>query len=311
MEVAAVDVVKLQQRVERLEAELAGFRTSIHSYIRAESLAQESADVEKVLEKIHTFMPALLTKRGDIREFYMPSGRLLTDIDGCILLRMKPSPPKPRAGYRNNSLGFNPAVDFERTIFIESKHSLTKTKIDDKLRQMVVIKQILQELPSIDISTAATPFRSMVTEHKVDKYPNDICIVFSANDLDASIRNFLVQLNEDLTKEYYDRFTIHLMKTNPVYGRLRKDSHVPRKAKIALHAAKTVEEALIQLESIGAPYSFAFSSFLVPYDTILPIYAQLKHRIGFLQWNKLYLPEMFPLSFTNGVTALNTLHLSV
>jgi hypothetical protein len=265
------------------------------NYISTESAIQEAKDVQRILDKVHTYMPTVSAKATDLKYVYTPFGVLLTDLDGCIVISTKPSKPNRRNTYKNNTLGFNPASDFARTLIVESKHSLTKPKIDNKIFQMCQLKDVFRALPTLDFARTSSAFQTMIDDHAFQTYPSDFYILFAADDMGWNIRQFIMALSEGITKEAYDTYSLQFLKGDPYYKTIKKNPTILKRLKVALHSAKTVEDAnAVLADDAFEPYRLTFSQILKPYDAIAPYYNQLRNRIGFLQFNTLYLPELFP-----------------
>lgn len=265
------------------------------NYISTESTIQEAKDVQRILDKVHTYMPSVSAKATDLKNVYLPSGVLLTDLDGCIVISTKPPKPNRRNTYRNNTLGFNPASDFARTLIVESKHSLTKGKIDNKIFQMCQLKELFRILPTLTVARTSSAFQAMIADNAFNTFSSDFYIIFAADDMGWSTRQFIIALSEGIPKETYDTYTLQFLKDDPYYKSLKKNNTITKRLKTALHSAKTVEEAnAVLADDAFEPYRLTFSQILKPYDAIVPYYNQLRNRIGFLQFNTLYLPELFP-----------------
>jgi hypothetical protein len=283
-----MDISGLLPRIESIERALS-------NYIKTESAIQESKTIQRVLDKIHTYYPTLLAKQTDLKYVYTPTGGLLTDLDGCIVVSAKPPKPVQRNGFRNNSLGFNPATDFARTIILEAKHSLTKAKVDTKILQMYKLKELFHSLPSFDFDHAVPAFQAMIEDHGFHNYPGDFYLLFAADDMDYDVRRFLLAVSGGITKEAYNDFAMSFLKKDPFYKTIKRNSTIPKKLKATLHATKTIEEALSVLENpVFRDYALTFLRILVPYEAIVHYYNQFVNRIGFLQFDTLFLPELFP-----------------
>lgn len=282
------DISGLLPRIESIERALS-------NYIKTESAIQESKTIQRVLDKIHTYYPTLLAKQTDLKYVYTPTGGLLTDLDGCIVVSAKPPKPVRRNGFRNNSLGFNPATDFARTIILEAKHSLTKAKVDTKILQMCKLKELLHSLHSFDFDHTVPAFQAMIEDHGFHNYPRDFYVLFAADDMDYNVRRFLLAISRGITKEAYNDFAMSFLKNDPFYKTIKQNSTIPKKMKATLHATKTIEEATAVLENPAfRDYAPTLQRILVPYEAIVPYYNQFVNRIGFLQFDTLFLPELFP-----------------
>lgn len=146
-----------------------------------------------------------------------------------------------------------------------------------------------------DWSHAAQPFQSMIEDHAFHTYSSKFTIVFPVGDLDGSMCYFLKAINEGITKDTYDAYVLHKMKNHPFYKTLKRNPFVLRRLKIALRSARTVEDVnLVLANECCNMYKEAFSPILVPYEDIISYYNEMKGHIGFVHFNRVYIPEVFP-----------------
>ena len=119
-----------------------------------------------------------------------------------------------------------------------------------------------------------------------------------------SIRKFLMAISEGISKEVYDRYTLLFMKEDPFYKTIKRNPSIPKRLKTALHAARTAEDVVTVLADAAFDgYRPTLSPIVQPYDAIVPYYNEMRGRVGFLQFNTLFIPDLFPYPMMNSLRA--------
>ena len=136
---------RVENKITVIENDIKG----IHKYIKLESKFQELQNRNFIVKAYlhnhnqHSVFILPTTK------FFYPTGREITDLDGFLLIRTYPNKIEqpsqelisrlPQTDFMQslqpNSVELNPNHKHHEYIIIESKHSLSKGKVDKKIAQ--------------------------------------------------------------------------------------------------------------------------------------------------------------------------------
>lgn len=286
---------RMESRMKKMEETLGNFQATFSKYVNNQSWIQESSDLECMYSKFIKWLPTVECTKANIREVYLPTGNILTDIDGCIILNTEMKKPEHNPNMRNNSKEKQPFYHFKKGILLESKHALNKQKIDSKLTNIVDFMRLLSSLQGGTLD-GTEKFSEFVEEFDLMNFPQDLYLVFSSGDISFEIRSFLLDIQSGKIEQTYDTYVTAIFRTHPIQKVLKKDSRVLNVVKRKLKAIKDVEElrTLIQTEPTLSSYQQHLLPILIPYSDMKDVYRRMKGKLGILQFMELTLPGIFP-----------------
>lgn len=285
------DIVEMKKDISELKTGLNNLRNEFYTYVKQNSTIQESQHVEFIHSVLRKYLPTIHIRRIRLKQFFSPSGKEITELDGCLLLDSTP-PPLPLAlteGLRNNSLFVNPKAQYKEIVIIESKHSLNKVKLDTKLQQLFAIQEILTN--PINIQSSAKAFQTMMRTYPELKQPSKVYIIFASDDIPHELKDFILRINEGITEESYIEMTLILLKNDLFFKKILDDSTIKQHIKQALKKAETFEELaeIAQLPEFQR-YSAYLLSYIKPFSVVKDIYLNAKDKLGIAQYTVLEFP---------------------
>lgn len=295
------DVKELQTDVKELRLGLHGLRTEFYEfrdnmkyYMKEQSLIQERSDTYYITEYLNDNIPTLDVTSYDFGKFYNPNGQLVTDIDGCIIMNSSPKQPfRISIEYPNNSKYANP--EFMRTdiLFLESKNSLDKVKVDMKLTHFVKILSILKNRYRYTSQNTSRLFKEMLENPVLESHPKGIYFMICGNDLPYEIKEYIQHINNgSITEELYNTLSLTNFRSHSSYKKIldivKKYPTVLKQIK----KANTVDELLIQLRKRNdlEEEKLFIEKHFVSYSSMKPIFDSMKGNIGYKFFLNIQLP---------------------
>jgi hypothetical protein len=287
----------LETRVISLETRVTGLDDAFKKYIHNESDIQESSDLEYLYTYCQRNLPSLSISKCLLKYFFLPTGGShYTDWDGCLILTFLPTQPKHINGYKNNSLGFNPNTRTSKAILTESKHGLTKYRLDNKIVQFSTMFKVLDTILENNIHNPASVFVTMVQTYNLHNFPKERYIVFSSDDLDTFLRSYILEINDGITEEKYNIFCYTIFKNSKLYKKIIEDKNIVKKIKNKIEKMTTIQEihAIFNNNSDELKeYYNTFKNEYVSFNTMEPHFISLKGKLGILQFRQIVLPQVF------------------
>ena len=300
----------------RIENDIKG----IHKYIKLESKFQELQNRNFIVKAYlhnhnqHSVVILPTTK------FFHPSGREITDLDGFLLIRTYPNDveqpsqelisrlPQPDfiESLQPNSVELNPIHKQHEYIIIESKHSLSKGKVDKKIAQMLEIKDVfLQSMPIKETpiyKTIISKLRSVIGQTDLN-YP--INLIFSSDDISNELVQYIESINNGTISDNYDDLTTELFYSDeyiqPIIDSITTDSEIPKQLKSILMKRSPIVDIrnLFSLRSMKEYISPYLESYLTPYEELASSFEDMKGFVGISQFNTVNLPRLFTATSLN------------
>lgn len=288
-------------------------------YIKLESKFQELRN-RNFISKIylHNHDNHHITPLGT-SNFFNSSGKLITDLDGFLFIdTYPPTIPQPSSDMISrlpnqsfmNTLGsnrveLNPNHKHHEYIIIESKHSLSKGKVDKKIAQMLEIRDVLRH-PDVN----GTPrYQSMIQQIHMEtdeadlNYP--INLIFSSDDISHELREYIIDINKGIDEVTYDRHTSILFYSDPFISDVIK----------AIDNNPTIPKMYKQMFIKKQPISYVRHAFhdkafmthrteyvdgyLVPFSKLRTTLQSMIGFVGIAQFNTVELPRIFEKSSLN------------
>ena len=306
-------------RIEKDVTMLKDNMNGVIKYIKLESKFQELQN-RNFISKIylHNHDNHHITTLGTTN-FFNSSGKLITDLDGFLFIHTYPRTiPQPSSDMISrlpnhsfvNTLGsnrveLNPAHKHHEYIIIESKHSLSKGKVDKKITQMIEIRNTLQH----HNVNGAPLYESMIqqirreTNGKELHYP--INLIFSSDDISHELREYIIDINKGIDEATYDHYTSTLFYSDPfisdVLQAIYKNPTIPKMYKQMFEKQQPISyiRHAFHDKSFMRHRTEYVDSYLVPFSKLRTTFQLMAGFVGIAQFNTVELPRLFEKSSLN------------
>jgi hypothetical protein len=306
---------KIDTRLDGHDKQLKTMSISIEKitkYNKLEEDIQEQYDAEFITALYKHNYPMHFVKQIFVKDIYQPfSQNKITDLDGFLLISNNHKPFRFPLHH----------IDKLEYIFIESKHSISKFKIEFKIKQIVTIKQLLRDITVNNIPRdALEPFTDMIeqwvdeTTIPINELNREIHLLFCSNDITEELREYIHAIYTGiLDKNTYDAVVKKLFYSNQYVKKgltaIHKNKRIPQVIKDQLkeeHSSMDGIRALFTNELAGeiiGDKNNAIKEHLNPYTLELEeAFNGIKGHIGFVQFRK---AEYEPLFHTKSLNNLN------
>jgi hypothetical protein len=177
----------------------------------------------------------------------------------------------------NSLLNYIDPKNAKVCIFIEAKRSLNKIKLDDKLKQILRFKNVLSYIndTSKDQTKLPKQLSESIVRDSLKTFPETIYILFGAEDMPLELKQFILSINNGITKEIYEHFIFLLFKTDQTYIYAAYDSKISDDAKKYLKNINSIEELRLYCHS-GIPDTLkkALCYYLKPFEEFQKLYLE-------------------------------------
>lgn len=225
----------LQNQLKSLETKFEKQWTTIRNYINTESEIQEQETVDIVFKDLLNKYPISIytINKFELRKVLNIDGTLLTDLDGCIVIQKNEQNtpiPKQELNVLVNSRQKQRANNNSATkskqytggslekylIVIECKHSLKKSDVDKKIRQMMRFEEVIDYIQQKSSHyRSSNPFTKFVSEHKaeLDILPSKIHqLYFATQYMTKDTQDYVKRLYQgDMTQEEYETISLNFV----------------------------------------------------------------------------------------------------
>jgi hypothetical protein len=297
----------LEHRMTGLELTMTGIQKDIKrfdDYIKVDAKIQEKNDLYYITKLyLHNHQNKFVTPL-DIDGLYDRSGNPLSNFDGIIMIH-------------NLQLPFQfPLHDMDMIeyIAIESKHSVSKTKVDAKIRQMVQLATYLSEVSHGNESKLLghENFVDMIhqfvdeTHLPLQLIDRPITLLFASDDISDPLAEYIIHIHEGIDSEQaYDEIVKKLFFKNLGVRKILKS--INNNMQIPLATKAKVAEETATMSSIRDAFTnelqhladLSINEHLIPYDSLADAFRMMKHHIGYIQFGIAYCPTLFPVQSLN------------
>jgi hypothetical protein len=251
--------------------------------------------------------------------FFNHQGKDITDLDGFLFIRSYPEDiPQPTHNTLlrlpniafMNSLGsnrveLNPSHKHHEYIIIESKHSLSKGKVDKKIAQMIEIRTILESPPTKGVPVYLSMIQQLRNEIDQTNINHPLNLIFSSDDISPMLRNYIIDINNGINEVIYDIRTMELFYSDPfiteILQKIRKDQTIPKDYKHIFNKRQPMSYVrhAFHDKSFISYHSEYLDTYLVPFSKLKSIFISMKGFIGISQFNTIDLPRLFQKTSLN------------
>jgi hypothetical protein len=203
-------------------------------------------------------------------------------------------------------------------LLIESKHGLSKGKVDKKLKQIKSIHEILRGAPSV--SSKVESYNNMIkqmrfdTHLSIDQLDHPIELIFSSDDISDSLVEYIVAIHNGMTEEIYERLVHQLLFEDKymmgvvemITAELKKQnaSHRSHEASVSNKTNANREAQPLSMREIRemllsdvfankrAKYVYMMD-YITPFSELEDTFRQMRHHVGALQMNHVLFSSVF------------------
>jgi chlorite dismutase len=317
------DVHGLKRAVTTLQDDMRG----VKKYIKLESTFQERENREFISKIYALNHPTNSIVTLHIQKIYTCAYKEITDLDGFLLISTFPiraiqlpteliaSSKNPAVASFAASLKDNNTRNAKQAIMeyiiIESKHSLSKGKVDKKIRQMKEIHDMLSVVPIMDPTQCHPSYTSMIenigqsTGLPLDKLNLPINLIFSSNDISYELCNYVCAIHDGISEEEYNELSLKLLYSDEyahdILEEIYKDGTVLKKVKHDIKAAlftkdmKSIRSVFALLDSVKMHRDRIkyLQDYVTPFSELEPFFTEMKNKIGVAQFNTITFPRLF------------------
>ena len=209
-------------------------------------------------------------------------------------------------------------------LLIESKHGITKGKVDKKMKQIKNIHEILRGAPSA--SSKVQSYHNMIkqmlfdTHLSIDQLDHPIELIFSSDDVSASLVEYIVAIHDGMTEETYDRIVHQLLFEDKFMMDVVEMITVELKKQTVPHTSHEVAvsnksdanratnlshnaQQLSMREIRDMLLSDVFANkrakyvymmdYITPFSELEDTFRQMRHHVGALQMNRILFSSVF------------------
>jgi len=298
----------------------------VNKYIKLESDFQENSDIAFISKMYLYNHPLRFATVIPIDNFYPPKGNdYITELDGFMLISMAPNQILLWNDTRNNrninasflqSLKNNQdKIIYDPTqteyIIIESKHAMSKGKVDKKIRQLRKIYDVLSNANTVSISKEYNTMIQRITQYlhrPATELLYHLNLIFASDDIPIELVNYIMAIYEGMDEVTYDRLTYALYKSD-IYAtkdidRIKEVKDLPKTYK-TFFSSEDMTMSKLRETLLQNPYAIHVSpylrEYLVSFSELEPLFQFMKGSIGVSQFNKIHLQRLFPKASMNTV----------
>jgi len=347
--------MELNDRISKIEETLSTLNNhmiAMQKYTKLESDFQEEENTSFIIKLYLQNHPYHRLDAIHVKKCYPPHGYELTDFDGLLLARndvgMAQHNNEKQRNMKNrwNTL-YQPrhqthnasshplnrmlqsapsrkhvkvASDLHTLYYllIESKHGLSKGKVDKKLKQIKSIHEILRGAPSVssEVESYNKMIKQMIfdTHLSIDQLDHPIELIFSSDDISDSLVEYIVAIHNGMTEETYDRIVHQLIFEDKymmgvvemITAELKKQnaSHRSHEASVSNKTNANREAQHLSMREIRemllsdvfankrAKYVYMMD-YITPFSELEETFRQMRHHVGALQRNRVLFSSVF------------------
>jgi hypothetical protein len=274
------DITGMKQDITGMKKDITGLKSDmrgIKDYLKKESDIQEISN-KQFISKLYKYnYPMHNVISVPLKNFYHPANQNpITDFDGFLFVSNKvvyhkknvssllknvhkqnenvpyASPARELLSEQKENQS-NTSPNHNQFILIESKHSLSKGKVDTKIKQLVAIKEVFEHAQEQEEKQVHSRYSQMIatllesTEQSIDEINIPVNLIFSSDDISQELLDYVLGIYRGMNESSYDLFTSELFHSDMYVKQYLKEIHttteIPLLLKNALKNAKTMKES--------------------------------------------------------------------
>jgi hypothetical protein len=264
-----------------------------------------------------------------IQKIYTCTNKEITDIDGFLFISTFPiyaiHPSKDvveRIANKDAAASFLSSLKNNNTrnsrqnvmeyIIIESKHSLSKGKVDKKIKQIQEIYEMLDIAYDISIDktkqcfslyTAMINELQQLTGQSIQELHLPINLIFSSDDISHELCNYINAIHNGISEEEYNTLSLKLLYSDEyayeIIQDIYKDHSIPKQIKHLLYQKESIISIRKAFTTIYTNYEkyqskiIYLQDYVIPYNELESLFLLMKGRIGVSQFNTILFPRLF------------------
>jgi hypothetical protein len=324
----------IEKKVENLEKNV----EELQKYTKLEATLQElqnTAFIYKLYKQNHPFHRIDIIH---ISECFDPKNNPITEFDGFLFIQQdtrllqrnhgaqRNMKNRWNAMYRNHSASSNVLNRFLQSapshknatltnhsdpslphyILIESKHSLSKGKVDKKIQQIDHIHKMLRDAPSVSNGreryTGMIQKWSLETHLPIDQLDHPIELIFSSDDIPDTLVEYIIAIHDGMTEEIYDRIVHKLLfkdkymagTISTISYQLKKRNKSPVSRDPKTLSMKEIRDILLEYATATkSTYDDYTMEYITPFSELDELFQQMKHRVGALRFGHVSFTSLF------------------
>jgi hypothetical protein len=259
------DIVKIKSDIVRIDISIEKF----HKYMKTESTVQEKRDTQyiKNLYSINHSTSVVYTLYID--NVYNRTGGRITELDGFLLVSETPlkvpsfvpnsrdirtlyahSLHEPQSIIPSSKMFHPPSMSY---IIIESKHGLTKSKLDIKFKQFLTLKQLFMNISDTNYNKYNKHHAGMVEQllsetnlSLSDLSQPSLFMIISSDDLSDELYRYIQAIHDGISDEKtYDVLTHSMLfsdhyLTNGLFKLITTSQRIPIKFKSIIKQRQSI-----------------------------------------------------------------------
>ena len=290
-------------RIEKIDTRLTGLERTVGKItdrLRINDRVKEQYDVRHII-KLYEHNGVGFIKQLSIDQFYDNNGKTLSEFDG-ILLVYNVEPPY------HFPLGYHEMIDY---LVIESKHSLSKSKIDAKLKQMLQVKEQLAITTDDMVMNGHINYQFMIgdwtaeTQLPLPELDRTIHLLFSSDDIPNEMIMYLDAIYKGISNEdEYDALMKEIF-----YSIFRRQLQIIQKdGTVSKEIRKRLEKEISTMNDLRSifwnelkshPQKGNMNEYLDEFKNISDVLLKMKGHVGYISIGITHYPPLFPKSTLN------------
>ncbi len=308
--------------IKSLKSEFSDFRDDFNKYKKQDSLFQETSINNFILSLLQRNKNTYNTILIPIENVYGPySINAVTELDGLILHTPTHSKmpivspelvervdPTFQATLKDNISQINTLFTQPQLIIVESKRSLSKSKVDTKLAQIFEFVHILRHINTVDLTNAVEPFKQFIAQLMQfselplrDLQHLESKLIFGSDDIPFNVREYILAIYNGIGEDEYYRLCGKMFYEDKNAVLFVKNivelETTPKDVKSLLKNYKTFDELRKSIHTHFSEYDLGYiAPYFTPYAELEHFFTSLKGSVGIVQFNKAILPSLFQYS---------------
>lgn len=269
--------------------------------LRINDRVKEQYDVRHII-KLYEHNGVGFIKQLSIDQFFNNSGRVISEFDGLLLVyNVEPPYHFPLEN-----------LEMIEYLVIESKHSLSKSKIDAKLKQMIQVKEQLALTTEESITKGHVNYKVMMddwiteTQLPLPELERSIHLLFSSD----NIPNEIIMYLDAIYKGIPDTTAYDSLMKEIFYSIFRKElTMIQHDGTVSKEIKKRLEKEVSVMNDIRYIFrnelqfhkqkSINMNEYLDEFENISEVLSQMKGHVGYSSIGITHYPPLFPKSTLN------------
>jgi hypothetical protein len=304
-----------------------------------QSTFQEIRDTQYIKQLYSINHSTSIVHTLDIENIYNSNGTILTELDGFLFVSdvpltipsFTPNDRGSRSTYAMTLSEQKPIVPCSGTfcpssmsyIIIESKHGLTKTKLDMKLKQFIILKELFTKMSDANHTQYHKLYNDMI-DQLISKTQLPLSaisqptpyMIISSDDISDQLFHYITAIHDGISDEETYDMLMHSMLfsdkyvTRGLFKQIATSKRIPIPFKEIIKKQRSMtalrdmfsrkNEWMNKLDDIDSSTTVdsinqIIHDYLLPFSDVKVTLDQLKYHIGVSRLDIVYLPTLFTI----------------